>query len=195
PAPARGVLLPAAPVRGALRSSDRDPPAAIRWVGPGGPRDLGARAENDSVMIDLPADLPAGGYYLVWRVASADTHPIAGTISFAIGDAALPAPPPDAGAHAFDPRTPAAMFVRFARDLALAIGVGGFAFPASAHAGCGAGPGQPRDPCRTFRRARRRRFITRDGGCAHRRFGAVDRASLARGLAVECGPRHDRDAD
>ncbi|MEA5501645.1 copper resistance protein CopC [Halotia wernerae UHCC 0503] len=139
-APTEGARLADAPRSAALRFNEPVTPAAIRLVGPGGARDLAARTENESVVIDLPADLPAGGYYLVWRVASADTHPIAGTISFAIGDAALPAPPPDADAHAFDPRTPAAMALRFARDLALAIGVGGVAFLAFVNAGTREGP-------------------------------------------------------
>lgn len=139
-APAEGARLADAPRSAALRFNEPVTPATIRLVGPGIQRDLDARSENDSVVIDLPADLKAGGYYLVWRVASADTHPIAGTISFAVGDAALPAPPPDAHAHAFDPRTPAAMFLRFARDLALAIGVGGLAFLAFVNAGPREGP-------------------------------------------------------
>lgn len=139
-APAEGARLADAPRSAALRFNEPVAPAAIRLVGPGLQRELDARSENDSIVIDLPADLPPGGYYLVWRVASADTHPIAGTISFAIGDAALPAPPHDAGAHAFDPRTPAAMALRFARDLALAIGVGGVAFLAFVNAGTREGP-------------------------------------------------------
>ncbi|MBN9497113.1 MAG: copper resistance protein CopC [Alphaproteobacteria bacterium] len=139
-APAEGARLTDAPRSAALRFNEPVTPAAIRLVGPGIQQELVARAENDRIVVDLPVDLKAGGYYLVWRVASADTHPIAGTISFAIGDAALPVPPPDSGAHAFDPRTPIAMFVRFARDLALAIGVGGLAFLAFVNAGSREGP-------------------------------------------------------
>ncbi len=139
-APAEGARLTDAPRAAALRFNEPVTPAAVRLIGPAGSRELAARAENERVVVDLPADLQAGGYYLVWRVASADTHPIAGTVSFSIGDAALPAPPPDASAHAFDPRTPAAMALRFARDLALAIGVGGLAFLAFVNAGPTEGP-------------------------------------------------------
>lgn len=139
-APAEGARLADAPRSAALRFNEPVTPAAIRLVGPGIQQELDARSENDRIVVDLPVDLKAGGYYLVWRVASADTHPIAGTISFAIGDAALPAPLPDSDAHAFDPRTPAAMALRFARDLALAIGVGGFAFLAFVNAGPREGP-------------------------------------------------------
>jgi copper transport protein len=139
-APAEGARLVDAPRSAWLSFNEPVTPAAIRLVGPGLQRELDAHSDNDRIVIDLPADLKAGGYYLVWRVASADTHPIAGTISFAIGDAALPAPPQDANAHAFDPRTPAAMFVRFVRDLALAVGVGGLAFLAFVNAGPREGP-------------------------------------------------------
>lgn len=35
----------------------------------------------------LPADLPDGGYVVVYRVISADSHPVAGVLSFTVGDA------------------------------------------------------------------------------------------------------------
>lgn len=46
---------------------------------------LEARQSGDSVLADLPADLPQGSYVLAWRVVSADGHPISGALPFAIG--------------------------------------------------------------------------------------------------------------
>ncbi len=134
--PAEGARLADAPRSAWLSFNEPVMPAAIRLVGPGLQRELDARSENDRIVIDLPADLKAGGYYLVWRVASADTHPIAGTISFAIGDAQ----PPTAPALVADRWTAPAMALRFVRDLALAIGVGGLAFLAFVNAGPREGP-------------------------------------------------------
>jgi copper transport protein len=139
-APAEGARLADAPRSAVLTFNEIVTPAAARLIGPGGTHELTAHIDGERVAIDLPANLPAGGYFLVWRVASSDTHPIAGTMTFAVGDAAMPAPPPDAHAHAFDPRTPAAMALRFLRDLALAIGIGGLAFLAYVNAGPREGP-------------------------------------------------------
>ena len=49
-----------------------------------GPVDTG---EEDEVVAGLPEDLPDGGYVVVYRVASTDSHPIGGVTSFTIGDA------------------------------------------------------------------------------------------------------------
>ena len=135
-APAEGARLADAPRSAWISFNEPVTPAAIRLVGPRGSHDLNARTENDRIVIDLPPDLPPGGYYLVWRVASADTHPIAGTIGFAIGDAQ----PLVAPTLATDRWTVPAMVLRFVRDLALAIGVGGLAFLAFVNAGPREGP-------------------------------------------------------
>lgn len=49
-----------------------------------------------AVSVTLPAGLGDGGYIVSWRVISADSHPVGGAYSFAVGSAALP----DAGATA-----------------------------------------------------------------------------------------------
>ncbi|WP_106848425.1 copper resistance CopC/CopD family protein [Blastococcus sp. Marseille-P5729] len=46
--------------------------------------------DGSSITVALPADLPDGGYVATWRVVSADSHPVSGAISFAVGDAAPP---------------------------------------------------------------------------------------------------------
>ena len=47
------------------------------------------------VTASVPPSLPRGSYLLSWRVVSADSHPISGTLSFVVGEAsaAPPAPP------------------------------------------------------------------------------------------------------
>ncbi len=48
-----------------------------------GMRDTGV---SELVAIDLPADLPDGGYVVTWRVISADSHPVSGVWTFTVGD-------------------------------------------------------------------------------------------------------------
>ncbi|HUQ83895.1 MAG TPA: copper resistance protein CopC [Gemmatimonadaceae bacterium] len=60
--------------------------ATIRLRAAGDPRDVNAViAKVDSTL--------AGGYRVDWRVVSADGHPVDGTYTFAVGDAALGGPP------------------------------------------------------------------------------------------------------
>lgn len=42
--------------------------------------------DGPTVTVDLQPDMPAAGYEVRWRVVSSDGHPIAGTVSFTIGD-------------------------------------------------------------------------------------------------------------
>jgi copper transport protein len=42
---------------------------------------------GDEVAVALPADLPDGAYVAVYRAVSADSHPVAGVITFTVGDA------------------------------------------------------------------------------------------------------------
>jgi copper transport protein len=47
------------------------------WSGPADPEVVG---------VELPADLPDGGYVVTYRVVSADSHPINGTLTFTVGE-------------------------------------------------------------------------------------------------------------
>lgn len=47
-------------------------------------------ADGSTITVGLPEDLADGGYVATWRVVSADSHPVSGAISFAVGDAAPP---------------------------------------------------------------------------------------------------------
>ena len=44
---------------------------------------------GSTISVNVP-DLPVGGYVFSWNVVSTDGHPIAGSIVFSVGDAALP---------------------------------------------------------------------------------------------------------
>jgi copper transport protein len=85
----------------------RDPPATIALVfdepvaplvlgmlGPDGtPVVIGPPQVSDATLsLAVPTHLANGSYLLNWRVASADGHPVGGTLSFAIGDATGAAP-------------------------------------------------------------------------------------------------------
>lgn len=53
--------------------------------------DTGNMSVNGTtITVSLPDDLPDGGYIATYRVVSADSHPVSGAISFAVGDAAPP---------------------------------------------------------------------------------------------------------
>ncbi len=45
------------------------------------------KTDGQQVLIPVPKTLKEGAYILVWRVVSADSHPIQGAVSFAVGNA------------------------------------------------------------------------------------------------------------
>jgi copper transport protein len=49
------------------------------------------RTENDTLRLALPPNLPNGVYVVTYRVISLDSHPVSGTILFAIGNVSVPA--------------------------------------------------------------------------------------------------------
>ncbi|WP_133249817.1 copper resistance protein CopC [Brachybacterium endophyticum] len=51
---------------------------------------LAPHARDDSVVTDLPDDLPKGSYTLTYRVVSADGHPVAGAVTFSVGAPSSP---------------------------------------------------------------------------------------------------------
>ncbi|RBY95846.1 copper resistance protein CopC [Blastococcus sp. TF02-8] len=84
--------------------------------------------EVDGAVLTVPlrGDLPDGGYLVTYRVVSADSHPVAGAFSFAVGDADLLSAGGGATTDDTDPvigaLLPAARWVGFA-GLALAVGL------------------------------------------------------------------------
>ena len=120
--PADGARLSAAPAAVVLRFNESVAPVSARLVTASGALHaqgtLSGLGFGYPIEIPLPAALAAGGHYVVWRVASADTHPIAGTLAFSVGGADPPAPdvvPPD------DAWRIAAILARALRDLTLAL--------------------------------------------------------------------------
>ena len=91
--PADGARLETAPTEVTLQFSEAVSLGAgyARVLDGGGERvDAGDADVRDGVVtVPLPADLPEAGYVVTYRVISADSHPISGAYSFAVGDAEL----------------------------------------------------------------------------------------------------------
>src|SRR5688572_79858 len=90
--PANGSRLDVAPAEIRLRFSERV--SAVRdgvtvLDSSGGTRTKGTpqAVPNNEVVMALPGNLPDGVYTVVWRVVSADSHPIHGAFVFSLGDA------------------------------------------------------------------------------------------------------------
>ncbi|MGY2065365.1 copper resistance CopC/CopD family protein [Blastococcus sp. SYSU DS0619] len=85
-----------------------------------------ASVAGDEVTIPLRSDLPDGGYLVTYRVISADSHPVSGAFSFAVGDGELLTAAAQGQAASTDPVVgvllPVARWVGYA-GLALALGV------------------------------------------------------------------------
>lgn len=92
--PSDGAALAAAPTSVVLRFDEEVGFIQLRLVGPGGaevrPTDV-PRVEGGTLRAGYPADLPPGVYLLSYRVASADSHPVAGTVAFGVGVGSGPA--------------------------------------------------------------------------------------------------------
>ena len=99
--PVDGARLDGAPAEVTLTfdESIRLVPGTAQVIADDGTRaDTGAAhvsADGATVVIPLRADLPAGSYAATWRVISADTHVVSGSISFGVGQDAH-APPAQA---------------------------------------------------------------------------------------------------
>ncbi len=64
--------------------------AQLRLTGPDGAVQTPVRADANVVSATLPPDLGTGAYTLLWRVTSADGHPVSGRSTFTVGAAAAP---------------------------------------------------------------------------------------------------------
>ncbi|MGY2082852.1 copper resistance CopC/CopD family protein [Blastococcus sp. SYSU DS0539] len=128
--PGEGARLEAAPAEVTLRFSEGVS------LGAGYARVLGAdqqRVDSGSASVDggevtvpLRSDLPDGGYLVTYRVISADSHPVSGAFSFAVGDGELLTASAQEQAGATDPVVGALLpVVRWTgyAGLALALGV------------------------------------------------------------------------
>ncbi|MFY1695660.1 copper resistance CopC/CopD family protein [Solwaraspora sp. WMMA2101] len=127
--PADGALLAEAPSTVTLTF---DEPVTLR---PGGVQvldaagttvDAAARSVDRTVVIDLPAAMADGTYVVSWRVVSADSHPVAGGFSFAIGapstgSVVIPVSTPDTALQVLRPVTEAVVYLGVLGSAGLAV--------------------------------------------------------------------------
>ena len=88
--PAPDAILTKAPAAVSLRFSEAvtTVPGSLRVLGPDGSRaDAGVvrHPSGNDVAVDLSDATKKGSYFVSWRVVSADSHPISGAFTFAIG--------------------------------------------------------------------------------------------------------------
>ncbi|WP_066638141.1 copper resistance CopC/CopD family protein [Bordetella sp. H567] len=130
-APAEGAVLAAPPDAIILSFNEPVAPLALHLLGPGGTQLPLAQADvqGDTLSVPLPPRSPAGSYLFSWRIASADGHPVGGTLSFAIGVADAHAPtasPPYRAPWLY----PIMALTAVALLAGLLFGIGGVAFDA-----------------------------------------------------------------
>jgi copper transport protein len=124
--PADGAVLAAPPSSVELRFTEPVTPIEVRlFAGSAAPRVLPApKGASDVVKLALPANLRGGLYTVSFRVISADSHPVGGSIVFGIGER----PPPHVAAASDSGLSRATTMLRAVRDLALLIAAGGALF-------------------------------------------------------------------
>ena len=140
PASAHASLVASTPADGARLAS---PPGQVQLqfsehvsIGPGYARVIGAdghrvdtgtpSVDGDVLTIPLRGTLPSGGYVVTYRVTSADSHPVSGAYSFAVGGGPLLSAQAIRSQNTTDPgvgaAVPVARWIGFA-GVALAIGL------------------------------------------------------------------------
>ena len=96
--PAHGALLDTAPAVVELRFNEPISPLVLQLSGPDGVSQALTQVHLDGsrLRIEVPAPLSRGSHALVWRVVSADGHPIGGALAFSVGSIATTLPQPEA---------------------------------------------------------------------------------------------------
>jgi len=86
--PRDGSVLADPPKRVELRFSETVTPGAINLIDANGRLrdDATVDAKGDSIIIRLPPDLPRGTDIVSYRIISQDGHPVAGSVTFSIGE-------------------------------------------------------------------------------------------------------------
>lgn len=127
--PTEGAVLVEAPPDVTLQFNEAVTALAITLIGPGGEslELTGAASGDSSLRVALPA-LAQGTQVLTWRVASADGHPVAGTLVFSVGEVtgAAEVSAGDAGVAAL------LWAAKLVMSAGLIIGIGGAVFGAVA---------------------------------------------------------------
>jgi copper transport protein len=87
--PADGQVLPAAPARVHLSFNEPVRPLVVRLFEAGGRvlRELAVERHDGTIMVAMPPDLGTGSHVLSYRVISTDGHPVAGSLTFSVGEA------------------------------------------------------------------------------------------------------------
>lgn len=79
-------------------------------------------AAGNTLVIPVRPDLPAGSYSATWRVISADTHVVTGSIVFGVrADPGAPAPPVAASVTALDRASQALLYAGLVGSVGLAV--------------------------------------------------------------------------
>ncbi|MCU0908753.1 MAG: copper resistance protein CopC/CopD [Rhodobacteraceae bacterium] len=126
--PAEGAVVATTPAAVMLTFNEAVSPLVLRHIAPDGTAtDLSGAAQDRTVTVALPADLPRGTQLLSWRVVSSDGHPVGGTLTFHIGQPSA-APPTPGKVAAGAARMAAAL--RLVLTVALVASVGTAVFAA-----------------------------------------------------------------
>ena len=122
--PAQDSLLQALPTQISLRFSEQVGVLVLEWRLPNGRAEAASGdAGADVVTVAPPPDAGRGTYVLRWRVASADGHPVGGSLVFSVGEVTGAAP--DA---VTSPSAIPSVVVRAAFVVALVVSVGAAVF-------------------------------------------------------------------
>ena len=97
--PRDGTVLAQAPKTVQLRFNESVTAGAVNLIDASGKSRTDAiiDAGDEAINVALPADLPKGTQIVSYRVISADGHPVAGSITFSIGEPTENKPPPETG--------------------------------------------------------------------------------------------------
>lgn len=134
--PADSALLSQAPAEVVLRFDEPVAPISLRLIDNAGaalPLEAQARMEGQNVHVPLPTTLKQGTYLLSYRVVSADSHPVVGSLAFSIGlvqKLAQQQARPAAADEAASPLGPGGIWVRGLRDIFLLVAMGAALFSA-----------------------------------------------------------------
>ncbi|BBD40408.1 copper resistance protein CopC [Aminobacter sp. Y103A] len=91
--PVEGAVVQAAPAELLLGFSETVAPLVTELIGPDGTKTrLTAKANGADLAIAWPGWKAEGTYLLSWRVVSSDGHPVAGVLSFSVGNPSVTPP-------------------------------------------------------------------------------------------------------
>ncbi|MFS3127621.1 CopD family protein [Nocardioides sp. Bht2] len=127
--PVDGAVLAKAPEQATLTFTESValPQGGVRlYDADGTEREVTASALDRTVTVALPGGLSRGSHVLTWRVTSADGHPVAGSITFAIGEPSASVVRPDGDDGGMVRHVVAVVTAAAYLALFLALGVVGF---------------------------------------------------------------------